>query len=153
MTVALAMCLTGVSCARTTPTEVGHAFAPKINDGPLDPATARWLESAREGDAEAQHRKAIKIAHGEATIDVLFGTVQDPSTAATYIHSLQVRIAENQGWTIAVQSHGNSLNRGTHEQPLQGITIKVSALRETLWKTRLTQTMVSISADGTISTD
>lgn len=153
MTVAVALCLGGLSCTSTTPTEAGRVFTAKINDGPLAPSTARWLASAREGEADVQHRESIKLARGEATIEVLFGTVREPHSAATYVHSLQVRVTENQAWAIAVRSQGTSVNRGTHEKPLQGISILVSARNETLWRSQLTQTMVSISADGTVTTD
>jgi len=153
VTVAVALCLGGLSCTSTTPTEAGRVFTPKINDGPLALSTARWLVSAREGEADLQHRESIKVARGEAALEIQFGTVKEPDSGAMYLHSLEVRVTDNQAWTIAVRSQGTSVNRGTHERPLQGMTIMVSALRETPWRSQLTQTMVSISAGGTVTTD
>ncbi len=153
MTVAMTLCLSGLSCSSTTPTEAGRVFTPKINDGPVPPSTARWLAKARGGEAQALHQKSIQIASGEATIEVQFGTLREPTSGALYLHSLQVRVADNQAWTITVRPKGTSVNRGTIERPLQGITIMVSALKETPWRSQLTQTMVNISAGGSVATN
>lgn len=148
---ALALSLGGLSCTSTIPTEVGTQFTPSIEDGLLETTTQAWLKRARQGEGGAPQTKSIQIAHGEATVEVVVRALQEPETGAVFVHSIEVGVIENEKWHISAHAQGTSVNLGTHEKPLQGVSVLVTATLETTWKTSSTQTLVSISADGTIA--
>ncbi len=79
---------------------------------------------------------------------MVVGIAQDPSTHGAFVHSVAVTVTENEKLSITVQPHGTSLNLGTHEKPVQSVSIMVTAVLETTWSTRSTQTLVSISGMG-----